>query len=307
MGQKKIETLLVEIKSPTEIKFEDLLLSKDFDGKKQRIQGKGVSIRILDIDNTKNTIVGIVETSRKTNVPAKKDEINDTISDIGLQSHESLVYPNIFIYDVKRKLIMYESNKNGCFIDHFILFFYRCAKSENCEFKDFGLTFLPLLNKDEYIRLQRFDYIRSVEMKVANPSEIELSENEANSSLGQVISAGSTMGSTNVTTKFNITSRDKNEGLLRKSVDDILQKARTILLSDKHHNIQKLIVSGYDLDGENPNKLEPIDLITDRYLKTIELNEPRVNTDLLETPRTFAIKSLHTSCCQDFDEIIGIK
>lgn len=303
MGKKKIETLIIEVQSTTGIKFEDLLLSNEFDGKEKYIYGKDVALRVLDVDKTNNTITGIIETSRKSNVPAKKNAKSKKISKLGLEASESLVYANIFIYDLSRKLIMYEVNKNGCFIDHFIEYFYRCSRDKESTIKDFGLKFNSLLKKDEYLRLKRFDYIKSLQIEVAHPKELELELKDETGAMSQMVSVASSLGFTQVSAKFNVTSREPSEGVLSKSFDDFIQKSKKLLSSESSQNVKKIIICGYDIDGESPNKLEPIDLVADRYLRTIDLNEPRENSDLLESQRTLAIKSLHLECCDDFNQI----
>ncbi len=305
MSSKKVETLTVEVNSTKNISFADLLLCEHFKGKQKYISGKDVALRVLEHNTTNNTIIGIVETSRKANVPPKKDLIKKTISKLGLGSSEALVYANVFIYDVSRKLIMYEVNKNGCYLEHFISFFYRCSKDQGCPFTEFDIKMVPVLKKNEYLRLKRLDYIKSVEIEVSNPSEIEIADADKNEAMVSMISSGVRLGSTKVHAKFNVHSKSEKKGLLNQPVSSMVQFARKLLTSSNSPNIKKIIISGYDSDGEFPNKLEPIDLVADRYLKTIELNEPRENSDLLESQRSNSIKALHASCCADFDLIFA--
>lgn len=67
-------------------------------------------------------------------------------------------------------------------------------------------------------------------------------------------------------------------------------------------NIQKVVVSGYELNME---KMTKVDLIADRYIGKITLDEPRENNDLLEKQRTQQIIALHEKSLKDLEEIFG--
>lgn len=139
--KKKIEFFTVELKSEENYSFEKLITSSEVVEREFRIKGKDVSLRILNKGN--DTIIGLVETSRNENIPPKKNKKKKTIEKLGLEVGEGLAYANIFIYEKKRQILMYEVNKFGCFIDHFIEYIFRCCKKSK-SIKPFDIVQNPV-------------------------------------------------------------------------------------------------------------------------------------------------------------------
>ena len=86
------------------------------------------------LKNGRNYIVGLVETTRNENIPPKKNRRNKKLQALGLTPEEGLAYGNVFIYEKKRNILMYEVNKFGCYVKHFLEYLYRCCR-EGDQFK----------------------------------------------------------------------------------------------------------------------------------------------------------------------------
>lgn len=301
MTQKKIETFTINFTTEKIFSFYDLITDEEIVGKEIPVKGKDISLSILSKE--KDIIIGLVETSRKKNVPPKKNHKKKTISKLGLEDGEGLAYANVFLYEKKRQIIMYEVNKFGCFIDHFLDYIYKCTKSSK-KFKEFNISLNPVLNANEYQRMVKMRFHKSLEIQVANPKQILENYEHDNDALWKVCSVGSTLGSTKVSTKLEVAARGEITGLTSRSLQTMVDRALKILRGPKGDNIKRIVVEGYESDSDD-NKLQPIDLIADRFLRFINLNEPRENSDLLENQRSQEIKNLYAKCIDDFDVIFG--
>lgn len=303
LHKKKIETFTINFITDESYTFEDLITHNEVVGKAFRVKRKDVSLRILSKGKDKDIIVGLVETSRNENIPPKKHRKKKTISKLGLDLDEGLAYANVFLYEKKRQILMYEVNKFGCYVDHFIDYIYRCTKKSR-KFTAYNITLNSVLNANEYQRMIKMRFHKSLEIQVANPKQILDGYQHENDALWKVCSSASTVGSTKVSTKFEVSAKGETTGLTSRSVQTIVDRALEIARGPKSANIKKIIVIGYESDSED-NKLQPIDLIADRFLKFIELDEPRENIDLLENQRSKEIKDLYSECADELDTIFS--
>lgn len=308
-SKKKVEVFQVIFQKEEGVKlsFEDVLLSESVRDYEAFINGKDVSVTVLD---TVGAIVGIVETTRNDNIPPKKHRKKKKISKLGLEVGEGLAYGNVFLYEKKRKILMYEVNKFGSYVNHFIKCLKECCSADEARWdKKFDASLNVILNPDEYNRLKKMNYYKSLDLKVANPKEI-LKEynNKKKDALGKTMELIQELNSETFTGKFEVRSkRQGGKGLSSMTIREIVERTKQLLgTKGGSENIKKLVVRGYAVDEEdNKEKLEPIDLLVDRYIKEIKLTEPRENTDLLEGQRKQQIKELYKKCLPDFKLILG--
>ena len=248
-------------------------------------------------------LVCLLETSRSNNVPPKKNKISKKLSKLGLDDNEGLAYGNVFLYDKKRKILMYEVNKFGCYLDHFVSFIYSALKQSESElYKKFKVKLEVVLTSNEYNRILNMDFHKSIEVQIAQPKKIVEDLKHKNGALYNVCKSANDLQSSRMNAKFEVEAKKESKGLLAKSVKEILSDVTKLLKSKSSENVQKVIVTGYENDVKS---LQKIDLIANRYIRHIKLNEPRANTDLLEKQRSSEIRELHKDCISDLDEIFG--
>jgi len=305
--KKKIEFFQVSMISlngdkEVDVKFEDVLSSKDVIGKDVYIKGKDLELKVYKNDS--NILVGLLETSRSHNVPPKKSKIAKKLSKLGLNDDEGLAFGNVFLYDKKRKVLMYEVNKFGCYLDHFINFIYSALKQSESElYKKFKIKLDVVLTSNEYNRIINMDFHKSIEVQIAQPKKIISDLKHKNGALFNVCKSANELQSSRMFAKFEVEAKKESNGLLTKSIKEILSDITNLLKTKSSENIQKVIVTGYQNDVKS---LQKIDLIANRYIKHIKLNEPRANLDLLEKQRSTEIRELHNNCTPELDEIFGI-
>lgn len=269
--RKKIESFIVQFRTEGEYTFDSLIACAEVAEREIRVKQKGVSLKILK-DN-RRYIIGLVETSRDNNIPPKKNRRKRTISKLGLDDNEGLAYANVFIYEKRRGILMYEVNKFGCFVDHFVEYVYKCCKKSE-HITAFDIRLEPILNANEYKRLMEMRFYKSITIQVANPQEIIDNYRHKNDALYNVCSSAVNLESRKVNFTFEVSARGKQHGLapsrLTRTVNNILEVVR----GPMGNNVEKFEVRGYETDSDD-NRLQTIDLIADRYLKHIELEEPR--------------------------------
>ncbi|WP_318345249.1 DUF6731 family protein [Flagellimonas baculiformis] len=308
LKKKKIEFYKVSMKTfngekESQLKFEDILKSSDINGQEVIFKGKDMEMKIFD--KKPNLIVGLLETSRRNNVPPKKNKTAKSLSKIGLNKDEGLAYANVFLYDVDRQILMYEINKFGSYLDHFVSYIYLALKQSNSTlFKKFKINLEVVLTSNEYNRILNMKFHKSVEIQIAYPNKIIEDLKHQNGALSQVCKSANKLNSSKLHAKFEVDAKNKktSKGLTSKTVKEFLDDAKNLLKTKSNQNVQKVIVSGY---GNDLKKLQHLDLIANRYIKHISIDEPRENSNLLELQRSSKIKELHENCKQDLDSIFS--
>lgn len=289
----------------TNLTFEEILSSNTINEFEAFVNGKDVSVTILE--DTTDIIVGIVETLRRDNIPPKKDKHKKKVTALGLANTEGLAYGNIFLYEKKRKILLYEVNKFGSYVNHFLKCLESCCGEDKRWQKPYKLVLNTVLNPDEYIRIKKMNYFMSLEMKFANPKALYKEYQHQNDALAKTIKLGGDIMSDTFTAKFEaISKKQGGKGLSDLTIRDIIDKARGLLTTKTgSENIRKLIVKGYAVDEDEVDKLEPIDLLADRYIKHITISEPRENSDLLEGQKKQKIKELYLQVKKDLVVLFG--
>lgn len=301
--RKKIEFYRVKMMTmdnlPSQITFEQILAIPEIQNISLPIKGKEVELKILV--NNEEYIVGMLETNRDANVPPKKHKHNRTFNRIGLVD-EGLAYGNVFLYDKRRNIFMYEVNKFGCYLDHFVNFIYAALGEIESEFyRVFRVKFEVILTHDEYNRIMNFGFHKSIEVEIAHPELIIADFEHQNNALFSAINSGRELNSTKVFAKFEVEARpNRGEGLSNMNVRELLDSASRLLQGRNNESVKKVIVSGYE---EGARSVKKIDLVADRYLKRITLDEPREHINLMETQRRDQIIALYNNCQADFDRM----
>lgn len=299
--KRKIEAFEVLLSAEEDYLFEKILTSDEVVENEKKVVGKIVSLRILL--NGRNYVIGLVETTRNENIPPKKNRRNKRIEALGLTSDEGLAYANVFIYEKKRQLLLYEVNKFGCYVNHFLEYIYKCCNDSD-NFTAFNLDLKPVLKANEYRRMLQMRFHKSLEIRLAHPSQILNDYRHKNDALWNLCNTGKKIHSEKIQTKFEVSARGGSNGLASNSLKIIVDRALEILKGPNGKNIERLQVVGYEKDSDDEG-LEPIDLIADRLIKEIELDEPRENSDLLEYQRKTQITKLYNDCLVEFKEIFG--
>jgi len=153
--------------APNKMDLFDILQNDTLSDGDLKIKGKYISYNILE--KNENTIVGIVETNRNESIPPKKNRELKTIEPLDLPDGDGLAYGNVFLFDKRRNIMLYEVNKNGSIIEHLFEFIYKKVT----ELKGtYSLRSFPVLTKNEYERLKKMNSKTKIELEVSHPAKI---------------------------------------------------------------------------------------------------------------------------------------
>ena len=295
----KIDTEWVD-KTVSTLTFDQIIQNTEFINTEFYLKGKNYELKILN--NTNDYIIGLIETTNKNNIPPKKNRKLKTVSKLGLTNDEGLAYANIFLFDKHTQVLIYEVNKMGCYIDNFISFIYLVWKNVNKNIQ-FKLRPNTVLNKDEYNRILKMSFHKSLEMQLANPTKLLEDDKHMNESLLHICKSGKDMNSSKVFAKFEVEAkRNQQKPLSSKKISSVLKGLQKIMIGKNGENVKKVIVKGYT---EDSNELTSIDLIADRMLRFIKLDEPKESNDLLEKQRKEEILRVYQECTNELNDIFS--
>ena len=120
--RRSVDILTVKLSpmpgTPIETSFEDVLRFIHGKNYYSPENGKFVELSIME-DSTSNGIIkGLVITTQDSDIPPKRNKRTGEMSSVDIDVNtEGFAYANAFLYDTRRKVLIYEINKNGCFLN----------------------------------------------------------------------------------------------------------------------------------------------------------------------------------------------
>ena len=302
---KKVEFFTVEVRQvngdASLTKFEDLLDDERILNKEIDFKGKHLLLKILSRED--EFITGIVETTRTDNIPAKKNRSGSTITKIGLGTDEGLAYGNIFLYDKKNKFLLFELNRNGCYLDHFQSLIQILHKDFSTGVH-FRLKLDIIFTKSQYDKILNFEMFKSIEVDIARPDRLIDNMKKKHGPLFNIAKTATDLGSSKMTAKFEVEGRKKpSSGLMDVTIREVVSDIRDLFKTRSSDDFNKVEIKGYSGDVR---KVKHIDMVAEKYSGYIKLEEPRENSDLLELARNKEIKRLYSASINDLKEIFLI-
>src|SRR5690606_14676676 len=253
------------------------------DGQDLKAKGKLMSYQLLESDN--DYVVGLIETSRDENIPPHKDRQKGKVKSLNLPEGDGLAYANVFYYDVSRCVILYEVNKSGSVLDHLFEFLYKKLVKYK---KKYSVSSFPILKKDQYEKLIKMTKT-AIEIEVAHPVKVAKEQEEKYSSMFSVFKRAAELDATKLKVSFSVDARHSTlKDLPANDTITEISEYSKLMGADVEH----VRVSGYVNDGVD-DKIQKIDLVTDRLTGVIELREPRQAENLLENQRLLQIKTVY--------------
>lgn len=276
--KKRVDVVTPYMKSinniENDVSFADIL--NLLNGKKYTNQtGKQYEFHLQHTDKP-NCLVGIIITTQDKDLAPKNNKITDVISPIELNPEiEGLAYANVFLYDGNLNVLLYEVNRNGCFLNNIIEIY----NNETIDEEDkYSLEFLAVVRKAEYERFLNMYYIKEFELDIAEPRavlrEIQDTEDGIGAALKKHLEAGIKANTDKVTLHYTAAGKKTNpQGLKRTRIKRMIDATRQILQTPQRGNVEELRVKGYVEDVENIKALQPINLIADTF-RTLYINLP---------------------------------
>ena len=312
--RRGVDVLSVRITKREEgqdIRFENIL---DYlNGKKyvSRDTGKLVEIQYSVNQGDGNIIKGVVITTQDSDIPPKRNKMTGQMSAIGINVDvEGLAYANAFLYDINHKVLIYEVNKNGCYIKQLMEMIYELwntVNNLNEQRPKFNIDFIMLARRNEYQRMLRMTYYKQISIELARPHELInnfIGENDSISNWIQANLNNAVSGNADtVLLEQTATSRRLNvEGLSRNLITNAIDKLFEKV--DRHH-ISKLIVKGYTEDVEDSNRCRPVDLLTDAFDESFYINGITVHSNLQVQERLAGVQAVYDRILPELNSIFG--
>lgn len=292
---KRVEVLSPQIKCfGGDITFEQIL--NVVNGKKFQNEFKDHEIKLMPT-TLSNCLVGIVMTGQNKDLPPKRNNQTGEFSQLNLDvNREKLSFGNIFLYDVRINILFYELNMNGCYLDKLaenIQTYWNSQYDDKIE-----LSFVPVSRKGEYQRLMKMGYYKEFYVELTNPTEILQDYKDSTSSLFSMaksyISKGMKNKSDVFVLKFATFGKQVNKiGLSAKAILELAKSFGFLLAGEQRKNVKKLQVKGYFADPNEPQTLQPINLVSDVFTIYIKLTVQTLPSNLQETERKEEIEKLY--------------
>jgi hypothetical protein len=289
--------------------FEDVL--NYLNGKKQNLRGKAFEFSLLDTE-LENCTAGMVVTNQVRDIPPKKNKFTGLYQPVQIDlAKEGLAFANVFIYDAKRNVLIYEVNKNGCYLDQLRTFILSKWNRDENNVKLHKFHFRAVVRHHEYDRMLRMSYYKRFKLEMLNPSSmVECFKEDNDSMFRNFLRNNANAGKSGNADVFVLeqiaTSKQVNPmGLASTMVKGLVDTLRLTLPGGMlRQNIKTLIVEGYTTDTDSPRKLVPIDLLADSFKESFKLTDVQVHIDVQQQERTKGIQEVYQKILPELKRIL---
>jgi hypothetical protein len=295
--RKKVETMKVSLTSES-LSFCQILNSivdlKYHDG-----HGKLVSLH--KIRENDEYFLGYMNTTKQTGIPPKHNPTQNTFEPLPINEvdGEGLGFSNVFVFDKNHRVLMYEYNKNGCYLAtfrHYVLNLHNRHGDETI-----SLSFSPLLRLEAYQRMLNLDVYKTLEVKIATPTNVIRDFLDENDAISSAITTSQLLNSDTVDLKFDIKGKPIN-GMPNQVISNLIRRIQRLAINYDEQIVEKFTICGYHHDiEEDVTKKEIIDFLLDRYVKTFTVDEPNVLHDTQTREKSNSLFIVYWDCRNDFD------
>lgn len=312
--KKYVEVLTprLEIFSETEqeVSFADIL--RYMSGRAIYSNDKEYIVKVYK-DSLDNCIEGIIITGQNKDIPPKRNNQTGEFTALSVNvEKEKLSFGNAFLYDQKLNVLLYERNKNGCFVDTLakaIVQIWNDDKESQDDIK-IHLDFLAILRKGQYERAVSMIYYKEFYAEFTSPTAILEAMEEENSSLYGISKRCATEAAKAKSDRFEIKmstfgKRLNKEGLSIRMMKEYLKSVRQLLLGSTKGNVEKVRIKGYSMDPDSANSMQTIDLVADVFKPYFRLTSNSLNSDLQETERRQEMRNVYNQIFAEVKNCIG--
>lgn len=299
----------------TKLKFLNKLDNIDFTEVLDLIDGKTISSLYKEfefsiISKTDDYYIGIVETNQDKEIPPIKNRKNKKTRSIDIiPNEESLVFANVFLYDIKRQILIYEVNRDGCYLKDFIDSTYTLWNKSNKEIR-FDLSFPSIIRKGTTDRILNMNYYTKISLEIYNPKDLVKVFNNESSLAGRLIEfnakkAVESNADVMVVEELVLTKKVNPNGLNRTFVKGFTEKVGFLIKSGLVQNIKEAKVFGYPEDVENSRSIKTIDLLTDTFRDSFRISVVQLHKDIQQEERKQGIIKVYNKILPELKYIIG--
>ena len=312
--KRKVDIVSVEINcflDGEEPQFTQLLRFIEAD--EYYINGKLFELSILDSER-QGVAMAFVETTQDSDLPPVKNKQSKVLTALDINpNEEGLAFANILLYDERLNVLVYEINRNGCYLGKLKEWIER-RWNENHENQEIEINFPAIIRRNEYNRVLGMTNYRKLTCKLLNPTQIVREMNNQNESLAEQIirqqaENGSQTGADFVTIEQNCTLLRLNpHGLSRDFVRGIADFTRNML---QHAALRQCVdtieITGYAIDPESDRQRQKtIDLLADTFDESFSIPEVQLQVNLQREDRKVGILRLYDRIVSELRQIIKV-
>lgn len=303
MAKKLVDIQKVSIESDVAhapVTLDSILL--ELSGYKKVFDKKSVEVKIWERGDNSDIVSGIVITEQIKDLPPKRNIETGEFSSLGLQENERLAYGNAFLYDKNLRVLFYEVNSNGCYLDDFsILIKDEWNRRQNGQsYQIIDIDFIAIPRNGGYDQYKRMYYLKEFTFKVVCPLEVmqEYQDNTKAIATGiktEIKKAVDNNADIMEIHYATLGKKNNKQGLDANKIGKLIKACMFILNGRQRANVKTLKVVGYEANPEGSKGTKTADLIADLIRGSIDLPTVVQQRDLQEDSRKGQIERLHTN------------
>lgn len=275
------------------------------------VNGKLFELSMLDSE-VQGVAMAFIETTQDSDLPPVKNKQSKELTALDINpNEEGLAFANILLYDTRLNVLIYEINRNGCYLGKLKEWIER-RWNENHEEQEIEINFPAIIRRNEYNRVIGMTNYRKLVCKLLNPTQIVHEMNNHSESLAEQIirqqaENGIQTGADFVTIEQNCTLLRLNpHGLSRDFVRGVADFTRNLLQRTRlRQNVETIEITGYSIDPEsNRQKIRTIDLLADTFDESFMIPEVQLQVNLQREDRKAGILRLYERIAPELRQII---
>lgn len=275
------------------------------------VNGKLFELSMLDSE-VQGVAMAFIETTQDSDLPPVKNKQSKELTALDINpNEEGLAFANILLYDTRLNVLIYEINRNGCYLGKLKEWIER-RWNENHEEQEIEINFPAIIRRNEYNRVIGMTNYRKLVCKLLNPTQIVYEMNNHSESLAEQIirqqaENGIKTGADFVTIEQNCTLLRLNpHGLSRDFVRGVADFTRNLLQRTRlRQNVETIEITGYSIDPEsNRQKIRTIDLLADTFDESFMIPEVQLQVNLQREDRKAGILRLYERIAPELRQII---
>lgn len=275
------------------------------------VNGKLFELSMLDSE-VQGVAMAFIETTQDSDLPPVKNKQSKELTALDINpNEEGLAFANILLYDTRFNVLIYEINRNGCYLSKLKEWIER-RWNENHEEQEIEINFPAIIRRNEYNRVIEMTNYRKLVCKLLNPTQIVYEMNNHSESLAEQIirqqaENGIQTGADFVTIEQNCTLLRLNpHGLSRDFVRGVADFTRNLLQRTRlRQNVETIEITGYSIDPEsNRQKIRTIDLLADTFDESFMIPEVQLQVNLQREDRKAGILRLYERIAPELRQII---
>ena len=273
--------------------------------------GKYLELIIVERNKEDGLVKGVVITTQDSDIPPKRNKRTGEMSSVDIDVNiEGFAYANAFLYDVKRSMLIYEINKNGCFPKLLKEMIYNLwnAKTDIAEERPkFNVSFPFVARKHQYNRMLRMSYYKKFCIQLASPQNLLnefVDENDSMHNAIKALAENAIEGNADmVVVEQSVHSRKMSAAGLSKS--NVRSFVDMVMSCFKKEDIMKIEVQGYIEDSEDPNRCKIVNLLSDVFDEYFTLKDIQVHEDLQLKERMAGVEKVYRKIYGELVELFG--